>query len=378
MGVVAALCIALVATACGDGESTQRTVPLHRTIRDSAKHPIWTSSPPSSDHRFPNTAETKHPFDLLDFKLPAKWQAKRGTSNIVIATFVPPRPAGDTNPPPRITLSFAHGSLLDNLNRWRGQLGLEPVEAAAATSLPKVPYLGKTAYLVDLEGETFRGMGHGAEVENARLIALMPPPTSRAMLFFKMVGTQEQVRPLKDSFLDLAASIGLTPQGPYSQESGTRSQSERKPNESPQPYRWDVPDGWKQLKPAAYALASFAPTGKSIEATCSISQFRGDVGGLNANVARWCKQVGIEPLSDEAISKLPTLTVLGRAVPYLQLRGEDKADPQGQAAKSPMIVAVYCDLGGSTLVAKLAGFESYVEAHKDAFEALVTSIEEVQ
>ncbi len=388
----AVMCLALGASGCGGGGPTELTVAPHRTFTKGYDKSVWTGPPPTSDQRYPKTADVKitNPLDLFRYELPEGWTAKPGTSRIVSAMFIPPQAkspdATDMSATKlRATLSMAGGSPLENLNRWRKQLGLKDVDKSGLSKLPKVKFLSDDAFFVDLEGETFRGMGHAGEIKDARMLALMRPAQTGRMIFLKMVGTQSAMAPLKDDFLALAKSIDVKPHagGPHGGGHGhpptkrSDAPADGKPNAPMEPpYRWSAPASWKKLKPAAFSLATYAPTGKSMDAMCSISHFGNDVGGLKANIARWCRQVGVEPLDAKAIAALPTLPVLGRAAPYLTLKGTYKADGSGGEAKGAMMLVVYCDLGGPTLVVKLVGQEKHVQVHVDAFEELVTSIEE--
>jgi hypothetical protein len=66
------------------------------------------------------------------------------------------------------TLPAAGGGLVPNVNRWRKQMSLEPVDEAAVTALPaKGTLLGRPARFVELVG-TYGGMGGGATVEGAK------------------------------------------------------------------------------------------------------------------------------------------------------------------------------------------------------------------
>ncbi|HIG82230.1 MAG TPA: hypothetical protein EYQ62_11435 [Verrucomicrobiales bacterium] len=87
------------------------------------------------------------------------------------------------------------GGLLDNVNRWRGQLGLEPLnETNLASGVQSVDSLGAEARLVDLNGTSNRTQ------LDTRLVGVI---VSRNELtwFYKLMGTPAVVAAEKDEFL---------------------------------------------------------------------------------------------------------------------------------------------------------------------------------
>ena len=87
------------------------------------------------------------------------------------------------------------GGLLGNVNRWRGQLGLEPLdETNLANGVQPVDSLGTEARLVDLNGTSNRTQLY------TRLVGVI---VSRNELtwFYKLMGTPAVVAAEKDEFL---------------------------------------------------------------------------------------------------------------------------------------------------------------------------------
>ena len=87
------------------------------------------------------------------------------------------------------------GGLLGNVNRWRGQLGLEPLdESSLASGVEAIAALGSGARLVDLNGTSNRTQ------LDTRLVGVI---VSRNELtwFYKLMGTPAVVAAEKDEFL---------------------------------------------------------------------------------------------------------------------------------------------------------------------------------
>ena len=88
------------------------------------------------------------------------------------------------------------GGMLGNVNRWRGQLGLEPVEKNDLEDLLKpVEALGEEARLVDFTGTSKR-----SQLEE-RLIGVIAPQ-GELTWFYKLMGTPDLVEKSQEEFLD--------------------------------------------------------------------------------------------------------------------------------------------------------------------------------
>ena len=87
------------------------------------------------------------------------------------------------------------GGLLGNVNRWRGQLGLESVEEKDLEDLLKpVEALGEEARLVDFTGTSKR-----SQLEE-RLVGVIAPQ-GELTWFYKLMGTPDLVEKSQEGFL---------------------------------------------------------------------------------------------------------------------------------------------------------------------------------
>ena len=94
-----------------------------------------------------------------------------------------------------------------NVNRWRSQLGLEPLDAAAVDQLPKAKFMRDMAVLIDFEG-TYSGMGGGEGRPGWRMLGLLlVEPQGSA--FFKATGPSALLAAERENFLKLAASLRI-------------------------------------------------------------------------------------------------------------------------------------------------------------------------
>jgi hypothetical protein len=90
-------------------------------------------------------------------------------------------------------LSGAGGGVLPNVNRWRGQIGLDPVdETGLAKVTTSMDITGSQATLVDLTGTDANG-------QPTRLVAAIVPMGNQTW-FYKLMGDQKVVAREKDAF----------------------------------------------------------------------------------------------------------------------------------------------------------------------------------
>jgi hypothetical protein len=92
---------------------------------------------------------------------PVQWKAPEGWTEGAASKMVFAALNIDTGKDPlRLTISNASGSLQANIDRWRGQIGLPPLQAAdLEKAYEKRTVNGLPVYVVDLEGSGGGGMG---------------------------------------------------------------------------------------------------------------------------------------------------------------------------------------------------------------------------
>lgn len=105
-----------------------------------------------------------------------------------------------------IQLEGDGGGLADNVNRWRNQLGLDPIDPAQAQAMERVPVLGTSGYLFDETGP-YQGMVGGA-VPDARMIGALVIGPGQSY-FIKFVGPAEVVTREAGAFRAFLDSLEL-------------------------------------------------------------------------------------------------------------------------------------------------------------------------
>lgn len=104
-------------------------------------------------------------------------------------------------------LMQAGGSLVDNVNRWRQQMGLPAAPEQEVKQLPKRPLFGREAFLITLDGD-FTAMGAAAPRKDYRMIGVILP-IADVSVFVKMVGPRADVMENEAKFQAFCDSLRI-------------------------------------------------------------------------------------------------------------------------------------------------------------------------
>ena len=131
-----------------------------------------------------------------------------------------------------------------------------------------------------------------------------------------------------------------------------------------------IPKGWG---PAAQRpLRSVNLTvAEGIE--CHVTVLGGDGGGLDANVGRWCGQMGAKGLSEDQIDGLPRIEMIGKKASLVVIDGTF-SDRRGARIEDARMMAAVCKLTHSTVFVKFIGAKKLVAKHELAFRIFCTSM----
>ena len=273
-----------------------------------------------------------------------------------------------------IPLPGLAGSDLDNVNRWRGQVGLPGVSEAELAKLAQpVEIAGETAKLYEQAGAN---PGSG---EKTRILAAITRRDGVAW-FFKMTGDDGLVAQQKPAFIEFLKSVSfpaataqaqLPPSHPpidagsmAGQAGLAASSAQFKPN-------WEAPSGWKEVPGGQFLVAKFVlPGGGDMPTAVNVSKSPGDGGGLLANFNRWRGQLGLTPVAEADLAKeLQSLDLPGGKATLADIAGQDART--GQKAR---LLAAVVPRSGETWFYKLMGNAQVVQQEKDAFLKFVQGV----
>jgi hypothetical protein len=307
----------------------------------------------------------------LQWKLPAGWE-EAPPGEMRAASFRVKGADGKQAEVSVVPLPGLAGSDLDNVNRWRGQVGLAPVSEAELSKLAQpVEVGGQAAQLYEQAGQN---PGSG---EATRILAAVLRREGVAW-FFKMTGEDGLVAQQKPVFVDFLKSISFPaavaqselppshpPVGDMSMMGGAGGASASSGGPKP---TWQVPAGWKEVPGGQFLVAKFTLSGAdNAAAAVNVSMSPGDGGGLVANVNRWRGQLGLGQLSDEEVRKLVTpLDLAGGKAMLVDMTGTDPRS--GQQAR---LVGALVPQPDQTWFYKLMGNAQVVGREKDAFTTFV-------
>ncbi len=162
------------------------------------KAPAYTPPAPMGPAGRPHAAEPG-----ITWSLPESWLPIPGGSGMAMASFDAPGESGAA----KVTvtpLSGQAGGVLPNINRWRGQVGLEPVGAIEEQPMTSVQVDQSPAGLIDLVSPPDATAG----IERM-LVVLVPRPQHNQTWFFKMTGPNQTVDLHKQAFVDFVESVSF-------------------------------------------------------------------------------------------------------------------------------------------------------------------------
>jgi len=333
--------------------------------------------------------------------VPAGWEAV-APGEMRVASFRVQSKNGKTADVSVIPLPGLAGNDIDNVNRWRGQVGLSPVSEA------ELPKLGQTVQIGGLEGQLYDMAGENAGAgEKARILAAVVRREGAAW-FFKMTGDSELVAQQKPAFVSYLKSYSFPAMG-QTESAGAPASTELPPSHPPiggvapfaanqagsqlppshppiggaampaadagpishegQP-NWQVPANWKEIPGGQFLVAKFmVPAGDS-QAAVNVSSSAGNGGGLAMNINRWRGQLGLNQLSDDEVTHLAkSVDITSGKASLVDMTGTDPRSGQ----KTRLLGAIVPQ-GQQTWFYKLMGPEQAVEANKEAFLAFVKTV----
>jgi hypothetical protein len=216
---------------------------------------------------------------LIDWKVPSGWQ--RASSPQRYATFV----AGEGDEQLVIMVSRFPGMMggpLANVNRWRNQVGLKPVDDERFQAMVEegkqirlMPLAGRTAMLTDLINNDKR-----------MLVAMFLGPDNHSW-FVKTTGTPDLVNKHMVAFIGFLSSLNF----PVAFPPGGIEKFEAAAPES-----WQADPSVKRPVLRGYTIVD------GVNVTLTV--LGGDGGGWEANLNRWRRQLKLGDATQEDLKKI--------------------------------------------------------------------------
>lgn len=353
----------------------------------------------------PQMAQASGP--SIDWKLPSGWE-ELPASQLRVGNF---RIHGENNAHAEVSiipLPGMAGGDVENVNRWRGQVGLQPLtQAELDKSAEPVMVGGGQGRLWDILGSL------DGDKSKTRLLAAILRKDGTAW-FFKAMGDDALVTSQKAVFVqflkdvefggaghahnhdhagEAASAPGADPHAgvsgapplnrpgagaapgadPHAGVAGAppipaagagagagMPAAEDSPEGLP---KWTVPAGWQKVTPGPMQQAKFAVASSEGKAEASVVMLAGTGGGNLANVNRWRMQIALKAITEGELSK--TSEPIAEAP-----TGSILVDMTNPDLKRRMVAAIV-PVKGVTWFYKCVGDAAAVGAQKDAFVQFV-------
>lgn len=252
------------------------------------------------------------------------------------------------------TLSGDGGGLAANVNRWRGQVGLDPISDAAAAALPGTTLLGKPAIRVELSAE-------GADAQALLGVILVD---TGSMVTVKLTGPAALVDEQRAGFDQFCRTLAVREAALVQVPPPAGSAVGRVG------LTYDVPTGWTDVGASSMRIINLTAPGQS---QCYVIRLTGEAGGRAANLNRWRGEVGLEAAEDAELDALPKVEFLGRSCSLLEVSGE-YAGMGGQAGSEMTVLGVVRIGTDSSLFVKMVGPKDAIAAEKQRFIEFLKSV----
>jgi hypothetical protein len=264
-----------------------------------SKAPLEQSGPQQQDAMPTNTAAPRMPAGLAaapdtTVATPPNWEPQP-LSQMRQASFLVKGENGAVADVSFVSLGSAAGNVLENVNRWLGQLGQPPISEQKLGEMAQRLHTS----LGDITIVDLAGLPDNADpARDGRIIAAMVT-TANATLFFKMRGNANLAEAQKDDFIKWVAAVC---------DSQTQTGSAQEAAASPQttsaaPIKWTTPEGWTEVPPSSMRYASFsAPAEDGGKIDISVVTFPGDGGSDADNINRWRGQMGLAPVDTNSVT----------------------------------------------------------------------------
>ena len=294
---------------------------------------------------------------------PEGWE-KQPESGFRKGSFLVHGPDGKQADVSVISFPESAGGLLANVNRWRDQLKLAPLDDIAKIGAP-LNVGGHELYFLDLVSEQPL-LPDGAKSRILGGILALKGET----WFFKMTGPDQLLETQRDAFHQFLGSVHTETTAPaaapMAPTAGASTNAPTNPSlEAPPtaPLQYALPQNWEVKPPSQMRIASFnasAPNGKQVDV--SIVSLAGSAGGDLANVNRWRGQVQLPPIDEAALQQ---------SFEHLPANGHDyrivdmvSTGTIGEGKEKQRIVAAILDEHERSWFIKMTGEDAAVTSQK--------------
>ncbi len=344
--------LALLIVTLGLASCKRASVAVYDVPKEATSAPVVAEAAPAA----PPTASTEKGW--IQWSKPDAWTELPPTAfrkGNYVAT-------GENGAKAEITVSSFPGTVggtLANVNRWRGQAGLEPISGSElAAYLTEVNIDGHSGQIVDIPPTD--------NASDATHIVAAIFFYQGESWFFKFSGPHSIVARERANFDAFINGLRFT-------DTSVRNQNALNAESSVErTLAWDVPDGWTESSGSSLRLASYQVELEGFEpADFSITRFPGDAGGLAANVNRWRQQIGLRPWREQQIDD-QMKTIQAGELEFMIFDLNPRTDAEKENVKERILAAIMKHEDHSYFY-KLRGDVFLIETQRSNFRQIVQS-----
>jgi hypothetical protein len=325
-----------------------------------SKAPPEQSAPQQQDAMPTNTSAPRMPGGLSPaaetaVTTPPNWESQP-LSQMRQASFLVKGDNGAVADISFVSLGSAAGDVLENVNRWLGQLDQPAITEQKLGEMAQRLHtsLGDVT-IVDLPGLP----DNADPARDGRIIAAMVT-TANTTLFFKMRGNADLTEAQKGDFIKWVAAVCNA----QTQTGAPQVAAEPPQTTSAPPIKWITPEGWTEVPPSSMRYASFSAPADGGKIDISVVTFPGDGGSDTDNINRWRGQMGLAPVDANAVTS--------QVAPLKT--GDTTFSTTDIAGNNTRTVAAWARRDGRVWFFKATGPAAAIEKEKPNFVKFIESV----
>jgi hypothetical protein len=284
-----------------------------------------------------------------EWKIPEGWREEAGTGMRAATILIP----ADAKPLELTVIALpssgAADEILSNVNRWRGQMNLPPVDQKGLAESTNETKVGDVMLnVVDLRGQISGGLaapfaGRGPFCGGAPQSPNNPPGRAQS---------------------------GELPPGHPPLDDGSAAQAT--------PLTFDAPESWQKLPSGGMRKAAFALKDGQREGLVTAIDLSAASGPMVAdpleNVNRWRREVGLEPLKQEELDGVvERIEVGGKPGQYVEMVPDAAKSAESKTDRATLAAIV--PAGEVLWFFKITGNRELVVDQRDEFKFFLESIQ---
>ena len=140
------------------------------------------------------------------------------------------------------------------------------------------------------------------------------------------------------------------------------------------PLVWQAPPTWTRVTGNSMRIVDYR-IGPSGEAECYLSHLPGAAGGVEANVNRWRKQMGLEAIDSAQVAALEKIPMFGGQATFTDFSGSYQGMRDPEPKPGSRMLGAILELGEMSIFVKMVGPEELVGEQRERFLSFCESIQ---